>query len=147
MRASAFDTRLEAIAGKPYLAVTAPLLTDAAAAGTAVFAGLKPSPDNHRVAIQNRSGAGSPSVNLYWISGGETLSRLGATVLASEPVTAGYASITESRLGLGRGNSAVQYWDTPFMGVAYDRVLSDAEAVRVARWLARRLSLSLSLSL
>lgn len=149
MRASSVDRRLEAIAGTPDLTASAPTVIAAKAGMTIVFAGQWAPAYNGRGS--NSQMLFHTSGNEFFVYAAESTAEWGAYNLpdGGRLIESGkfiaWARLTttdiSALLGIGRHAWVLHYpWRGAFQASAYDRALTDAEALAVAR----HLSLSLS---
>lgn len=150
MRAVSTDRRLEAIAGPPLVLVNAPHVEEGVPQGsTVIFAGLwAPAPSNDALGQQTATGLGgafayvsrdTPTWGAYNRPIENRLVRIDEGNLFI--VTALKTSDASQDTALGRHPALSGFsWAGPMAGAIYDRTLTEAEALAVAR------SLSLSLS-
>lgn len=145
MRATAFDDRLEAIAGKPRLLVTAPAGWNNHPGGTMLAVGryvYSEQTPRQMLVYQSNEAQGYAYVwnnPATWLAGASTANQRGAIGNVwwayMHTVPGGSASI-----GTHQIYPSLYTWQSDVIGAAYDRTLTQPEALRVIGWLSRRLA-------
>lgn len=133
------DRRLEAIAGPPVMRGSAPARTTLALGSMIIAVGLwvfDPAAVHQRLFSAAGSSVGVMNDGETWYRAGVSqFGRTGSVFYAYGTTTAVAA------VGLGTSQSGIPGydWTGPFRAVAYDRALTDAQAMAVVRHLAAQL--------
>lgn len=138
MRAALIDARLEAVAG-PVTLVTEPTRYFEFT-GTAIVTGVHVQNGQAQI-LMYTLGSPNPAINAQVSDSGWPLQR-GLAHVSEESgrfTAVAHQSSDQRELRIGWIEAARRHWQGPLLAAVYDRTLSDAEAMRVVRWLTQRL--------
>ena len=140
------DHRLEAVAGEPLHVVTEPTRVSNYPGGTILAVGRYVYAPENTLSRQMLMQWNAIGGYLYvrneapsWLAGSDSLASQRGTV---GEIWWGYTDAAETTsVGFGTPRGPVEDldWRSSILGVAYNRTLNDAEAMRVIRWMIPRL--------